>query len=61
MMLYSCEALKEWLGFKRDSRVVRWLQDNRIEHWYGQDGKPCTTEAMINASKAERPQEVRFA
>ena len=58
-MLYNLEALQEFTGWDHESRIIIWLEENRIRWFKGKDGQPITTLTQIDASFGEST-EVEF-
>lgn len=64
-MLVDFEDLQLLSGFKQPSKVCRFLKDNRIPFVIGSDGKPRTTDDMLNEAlrndRSNKATEVRFS
>ena len=48
MSVVDFEELKLLSGYSQASKVIRFLKDNRIPFVVGSDGKPRTTNDMLN-------------
>lgn len=48
MSVVDFEELQLLSGYKQASKVCRFLKDNRIPFVIGSDGKPRTTDDMLN-------------
>lgn len=48
--LHNFESLSAWLGFEHPARVIAWLNQHNIAWKPGKEGKPCTTQAQIDAA-----------
>ena len=64
-MLVDFEDLQLLSGFKQPSKVCRFLKENRIPFVVGSDGKPRTTDDMLNEGLkddgSKKATEVRFS
>jgi len=64
-MLVDFEDLQLLSGYKQPSKVCRFLRDNRIPFVIGSDGKPRTTDDMLNEGikddRRKKATEVRFS
>ena len=65
MTLVDFEDLQLLSGYKQASKVCRFLKDNRIPFVIGSDGKPRTTDDMLNEGikddRSKKATEVRFS
>ena len=64
MSVVQFDELQLLSGYKQPSKVIRFLKDNRIPFVVGSDGKPRTTNDMLNEGiKDEQDDitEVRFS
>ena len=65
MSLVDFEELQLLSGYKQPSKVCRFLKDNRIPFVIGSDGKPRTTNDMLNEGikddRNKKATEVRFS
>ena len=65
MSLVDFEELQLLSGYKQPSKVCRFLKDNRIPFVIGSDGKPRTTNDMLNEGikddRSKKATEVRFS
>ena len=65
MTLVDFEDLQLLSGYKQASKVCRFLKDNRIPFVIGSDGKPRTTDDMLNEGikddRSKKTTEVRFS
>ena len=61
-MLLSNEELRSKLDEKQNSRVVKWLQENRIRFLYDHKRRPITTLSAIERVllNEQRTDEVDF-
>lgn len=60
-MLLSNQELKKVAGVSQESRLRKWLRENRIPFIYDANGKAVTTELAINrVVLKEEVQEVGF-
>ena len=64
-MLVDFEDLQLLSGYKQPSKVCRFLKENRIPFVVGSDGKPRTTDDMLNEGLkddgSKKATEVRFS
>lgn len=62
--LVSLEQLRQWLDYKQQAHVIRWLDENGVRWTTGRDGQPVTTCTQINAALGMRDegpsQDVQF-
>ena len=64
MSVIDFDELQLLSGYSQASKVIRFLKDNRIPFVVGSDGKPRTTNDMLNEGiKDEQNEstEVRFS
>ena len=65
MSVVDFEELKLLSGYSQASKVIRFLKDNRIPFVIGSDGKPRTTDDMLNEGikddRSKKTTEVRFS
>lgn len=61
-MLINCGNLKDWLGYKQQADVERWLTEHGIRFWRGRGGEPVTTLEEIDRRlrDADAPVEIEF-
>ena len=52
-MLLSNEELKEKVKIRQDTKLKRWLNENRIYFWLDGKKRPITTVGEIERSKPE--------
>lgn len=63
MSVIDFEELQLLSGYKQPSKVCRFLKDNAIPFVVGSDGKPRTTNDMLNEGlrdEQDRTTEIRF-
>jgi hypothetical protein len=58
------DQLKEWLGIKQRTRLMRALHDMRIPYVLGAGGRICTTQGAIDSAlygaAAVQEEEIEF-
>ena len=61
----SFDDLQALSGYKQVSKVIDWLRENQIRFVVGGDGKPRTTndllESDLDGQKERKPTAVRFS
>ena len=63
VMIVDFDELQLLSGYKQPSKVCRFLKDNAIPFVVGSDGKPRTTNDMLNEGlkdEQDRTTEIRF-
>lgn len=64
MSVIDFDELQLLSGYSQASKVIRFLKDNRIPFVVGSDGKPRTTNEMLNEGIKDEQNditEVRFS
>ena len=63
VMIIDFDELQLLSGYRQPSKVCRFLKDNAIPFVVGSDGKPRTTNDMLNEGlkdEQDRTTEIRF-
>jgi hypothetical protein len=63
-MLITEDQLREWLGIRQRTRLMRTLQELKIPYVVGAGGRICTTQAAIDqaivGTPAVQQEEIEF-